>query len=106
MNSWPTLQDLASASIDDVLKVWAGLGYYSRATRLVQGAQFILKEYNEFPSDVELLLKIPGVGPYTAGAISSIAFNKPEALVDGNVIRVLSRLRALGIYIIYNEKKV
>jgi A/G-specific adenine glycosylase len=98
IQKWPTLKDLANASMDDVLQVWAGLGYYSRARRLVEGAQYVIKEFDGvLPKIAEDLLKIPGIGPYTAGAISSIAYNQPEALVDGNVVRVLSRLRALGM---------
>ncbi|KAF9581798.1 hypothetical protein BGW38_001066 [Lunasporangiospora selenospora] len=98
MEKWPTLADLAAADLEDVNKVWTGLGYYSRAMRLHQGAQKVLKEFNGIlPSDPVILEKqVPGVGRYTAGAIVSHAYNVPAELVDGNVIRVLSRLRAIG----------
>jgi A/G-specific adenine glycosylase len=88
MARFPTIESLASASEDEVLKHWEGLGYYSRARNLHKMAQKI----TEIPTDKKELLSLPGIGPYTAGAILSIAFNQDEALVDGNVIRVLSRL--------------
>lgn len=88
MKRFPTIQDLAAASEDEVLKHWEGLGYYSRARNLHKAA----KEMNQIPSVKSDLLAIPGIGPYTAGAILSIAYQQDEALVDGNVIRVLSRL--------------
>ncbi|KAF9953050.1 hypothetical protein BGZ70_000384 [Mortierella alpina] len=98
MAKWPTLADLAAADIEDVNKVWTGLGYYSRASRLHLGAQKVLKQFKGIlPRDPVLLEKeVPGVGRYTAGAIVSHAYNVPAELVDGNVIRVLSRLRAIG----------
>ncbi|KAG0272540.1 hypothetical protein BGZ95_011700 [Linnemannia exigua] len=98
MAKWPTIAALAAADIEEVNKVWTGLGYYSRASRLHAGAQKVLKEFNGvLPSDPVLLEKeVPGVGRYTAGAIVSHAYNVPAELVDGNVIRVLSRLRAIG----------
>ncbi|KAF9547052.1 hypothetical protein EC957_008901 [Mortierella hygrophila] len=98
MAKWPTIATLAAADIEEVNKVWTGLGYYSRASRLHTGAQKVLKEFNGvLPSDPVLLEKeVPGVGRYTAGAIVSHAYNVPAELVDGNVIRVLSRLRAIG----------
>lgn len=88
MQRFPTLRDLAEASEDEVLKHWEGLGYYSRARNLRKAAQ----QVRELPSEKAALLALPGIGPYTAGAILSIAFNQDEPLVDGNVIRVLSRL--------------
>ncbi|KAF9211315.1 hypothetical protein BGZ59_008236 [Podila verticillata] len=98
MSKWPTIAALAEADLEEVNKVWTGLGYYSRASRLYQGAQKVMKEFNGvLPSDPAVLEKeIPGVGRYTAGAIASHAYNVPAELVDGNVIRVLSRLRAIG----------
>ncbi|KAF9383473.1 hypothetical protein CPC16_008899 [Podila verticillata] len=98
MSKWPTIAALAEADLEEVNKVWTGLGYYSRASRLHQGAQKVMKEFNGvLPSDPAVLEKeIPGVGRYTAGAIASHAYNVPAELVDGNVIRVLSRLRAIG----------
>lgn len=92
---WPTIQDLAAASPDDVLSAWRGLGYYSRATRIHQAAQQVSQdpELNGLLPETaaELEKKVPGVGRYTAGAISSIVFGRAEAILDGNVARVLSR---------------
>ncbi len=96
MGRFPTLEALAKAPIDDVLHHWQGLGYYSRARRLHAGAQFILTEYpGSFPQSVDELLTVPGIGPYSAGAISSIAFGHAAPIVDGNVIRVLTRVLGL-----------
>lgn len=93
---FPDVAALAAAPEDEVLKLWEGLGYYSRARNLHQGAQQVMNEYGGvIPSDVESLRKIRGIGPYTAGAISSIAFDRPVAAVDGNVIRVVSRLTGI-----------
>lgn len=95
---WPTVHDLAAASQEDVLKAWAGLGYYARARNLHKCAEKIVTDYHgEFPDSVEKLLKLPGIGVYTAGAIAAIAFDKPHAAVDGNVERVISRLDAIEI---------
>lgn len=89
---YPTVQDLANASEDEVLKDWQGLGYYSRARNLHFSAQYICNELNGvFPSTYKELLKLKGVGDYTASAIASICFNEKTAVVDGNVYRVLSR---------------
>lgn len=89
---------MAAANLEDVNKVWAGLGYYSRAKRLHEGAKKVVEKFNGvLPADAATLEKeVPGIGPYTAGAISSIAYGRPAPLVDGNVVRVLSRLRAIG----------
>src|SRR5690554_1540754 len=96
MEAIPTVQALASASIEDINSHWSGLGYYRRAKMLQLGAQYVCEHHNgEVPLVVEELLKIPGIGPYTAGAIASVAGNVHAAVVDGNVIRVLSRLRAI-----------
>ncbi|GAA5936490.1 A/G-specific adenine glycosylase [Sporobolomyces koalae] len=93
---FPTVKDLAQATVDDVNAIWTGLGYYSRAKRLLEGAQTVTRDFDGFvPEELDDLLKIEGIGPYSAGAISSIAFGKRNALVDGNVTRVLSRLTAL-----------
>jgi A/G-specific adenine glycosylase len=87
---------LAGASLDDVLKVWENLGYYSRARNLHTAARMIVDRFNgKFPRKREELLSLPGIGPYTAGAILSIAFGEPVAAVDGNVRRVIARLSAL-----------
>ena len=89
---FPTVQDLAAAPEEKVLKAWEGLGYYSRARNLQKAAQVIVNEHGgAFPSDYEQILSLPGIGPYTAGAIGSIAFGIPVPAVDGNVYRVASR---------------
>lgn len=87
-----TIQDLALASEDEVLKLWQGLGYYSRARNLHAAAQSIVKKYNGvFPETYEKIIQLKGIGPYTAAAVASIAFSIPKATVDGNVYRVLAR---------------
>jgi A/G-specific adenine glycosylase len=91
MTKFPSVETLAHASEDEVMLHWAGLGYYSRARNLHKGAKKIVEE-GRFPSTREEWLEIPGVGPYTAGAISSIALEQPEAILDGNVERVFSRV--------------
>ena len=94
---WPRVEDLAAAPIDDVMKAWAGLGYYSRARNLHACAQMVAREFGgRFPDSQEGLLSLPGVGPYTAAAIASIAFDRRAVAVDGNVERVVSRLYAIG----------
>ncbi|BGP40808.1 hypothetical protein JCM10450v2_004811 [Rhodotorula kratochvilovae] len=96
MDKFPTVKDLAEADIEEVNGVWQGLGYYSRAKRLLDGARTVMNDHDGvLPSTAEGLLAIDGIGPYSAGAISSIAFGQRSAMVDGNVIRVLSRLSAL-----------
>ena len=93
---WPTVEALAAAPLDDVLKAWAGLGYYARARNLHKCAKSVVTEYNgQFPANIAQLIKLPGIGPYTAGAIAAIAFDQPFAAVDGNVERVISRLDAI-----------
>ncbi len=92
MKRFPSIQALANAPLDDVIKVWEGLGYYSRARYLHQGAQQIVQNHKGiFPQIPEELSKIKGIGPYTVGAICSFAFQQKMAAVDGNVIRVLAR---------------
>lgn len=91
---WPTLESLAAAEDDEVLAAWAGLGYYRRARSLLAAARAAVAR-GGLPSEAAALRELPGVGPYTAGAISSIAFGRPSPLVDGNVERVLSRLFGL-----------
>ena len=93
LSLFPTLEDLASAPEEKVLKAWEGLGYYSRARNLQKGARQVMHEYRgRLPSDPAELVKISGIGPYTAGAIASIAYDCRVPAVDGNVIRVLSRV--------------
>lgn len=96
MQDYPTIEALASAPIEKILKSWEGLGYYNRARKLYEGAKQVMCEYNGIlPDDYDELLKISGIGPYTAGAIASIAYNKEIPAVDGNVLRVISRLYEL-----------
>jgi len=93
IESFPSVGDMANASEDELLKLWQGLGYYSRARYMHQTAKHIHFELNGvFPADYNNLLKLKGVGEYTAAAIASISYNEPVAVLDGNVIRVLSRL--------------
>ena len=93
----PDVPALASVSEEQLLKLWEGLGYYSRARNLQQAARRMMSDHGgELPDTVEELLKLPGIGPYTAGAIASIAFHRVVPAVDGNVIRVFSRLMAYG----------
>ena len=89
---WPRVEDLAAASLDDVLRAWAGLGYYARARNLHACATQVA---GRFPDTIEGLRALPGIGPYTAGAIAAIAYDQPHAAVDGNVERVISRLHAI-----------
>ena len=93
VRKWPTLAFLAAASQEDVNQVWAGLGYYRRARYLLDGAKFMEEKLSgELPSTAGELRAIPGIGPYTAAAVASIAFGEREAAVDGNVLRVVTRL--------------
>ena len=93
IEKYPTVKSMAIASQDEILKLWQGLGYYSRARNLHESAKQILDVYDgQFPNNYEKLLKLKGVGTYTAAAIASFAFNLPHAVLDGNVYRVLSRL--------------
>ncbi len=93
VKTYPTVFDLASAPQQDVIRLWQGLGYYSRARNLHQTAQFIAQELNgKFPETYAELLKLKGIGPYTAAAIASFAFDEAVAVVDGNVYRVLARV--------------
>jgi A/G-specific adenine glycosylase len=96
MERFPTVKALAAADDADVLHAWQGLGYYSRARRLLAGARVVAERHDgQLPDDVQALLALPGIGPYSAGAIASIAFGLPEPIVDGNVVRVLCRIFAL-----------
>ena len=90
---WPTVQTLAAAPDDQVMGEWAGLGYYARARNLLKCARVVADEHGGvFPDTYDALLKLPGIGPYTAAAISAIAFDRPETVLDGNVERVMARL--------------
>ena len=104
INSFPTIKDLALASEQDVLNHWQGLGYYSRARNLHQAAKSIVDNYNGvFPNSFNDILKLKGIGVYTASAIAAFAFGLSKAAVDGNVYRVLSRL--FGVYELTNSPK-
>ena len=93
--AFPDIHALAAADEDSVLRLWQGLGYYSRARNLHKTARILAESYGgSFPRDPALLRKLPGIGDYTAGAIASIAFGLPEPAVDGNVLRVLARFLA------------
>lgn len=97
MARFPSVAALAAASLDDVLKQWEGLGYYSRARALHRAAKEVVTRYNgALPADVKALRQLPGIGAYTAGAIASIAFGIPAPAVDGNVRRVLARVLMLA----------
>lgn len=90
---WPDIKSLANAAQEDVLREWAGLGYYSRARNLHKCALVIVNDYNgQFPDDTKSLKSLPGIGDYTAAAIQSIAFDIPATVIDGNIERVVSRL--------------
>jgi A/G-specific adenine glycosylase len=90
---FPDVAALATADTDDVISIWAGLGYYSRARNLHRAAQLVMERHaGQLPDDVDRLRELPGVGRYTAGAIASIAFDRPAPIVDGNAARVLTRL--------------
>lgn len=94
LERFPDVSTLAAAPIDDVLLLWQGLGYYTRAQKLHECARVLVDKYGgRFPADRTELLKLPGIGPYTSAAIAAFGFNLPEAVVDGNVIRVLTRLK-------------
>jgi len=105
ISNYPTVKSLAEAAEDEVLKLWEGLGYYSRARNLHHTAKYIVSEFSgTFPATYLDLLKLKGVGPYTAAAIASFAFDLPHAVVDGNVIRLVSRI--LGITQTVDDPKI
>lgn len=94
--AFPTVRDLAEAPEASLLRLWQGLGYYSRARNLQKAAQLVMREFaGDFPRNYEDIITLPGVGPYTAAAIASFAFDEAKAVVDGNVFRVLSRVFAV-----------
>ncbi|WFP75597.1 A/G-specific adenine glycosylase [Mesorhizobium sp. WSM4906] len=92
---WPTVEALAAAPAEDVMKAWAGLGYYSRARNLKACADLVTRQGGRFPDTEAGLKALPGIGAYTAAAIAAIAFDRPAAVVDGNVERVISRLYSI-----------
>jgi len=94
---WPSIEDMARAPLEDVLAAWAGLGYYARARNMHKTARIVAERLGgHFPRTEPELVKLPGIGPYTAAAIAAIAFDEPATVVDGNVERVVSRLFAVG----------
>ena len=96
LGRWPTVHDLARATDGEVMAAWAGLGYYARARNLLACARIVSREMDgRFPETEAELLKLPGVGPYTSAAIAAIAFDRPATVVDGNVKRVVARLRGI-----------
>jgi len=97
MRELPTIASLAQAMPEKIHKLWEGLGYYTRVRNMHKAAQQICAEHGgQFPKNFEEILALPGIGRYTAGAIASIAFNQPAPILDGNVIRVLTRLHGIG----------
>lgn len=93
---WPTVVDLANAEDAEVMAAWAGLGYYARARNLLKCARVVARELGgKFPKDLEGLLELPGIGPYTAAAIMAIAYGQPATVVDGNIERITSRIFAI-----------
>lgn len=95
MEALPEIADLAACDEEQLLKLWEGLGYYSRVKNMQKAARIVMAKYaGQLPRTYEQLLELPGIGPYTAGSISSIAFGEPNPAVDGNVLRVISRITA------------
>ena len=104
IKKFPSIESLASASIEEVLVQWQGLGYYTRARNLHKAAKILIEKYKgKFPEEYDSIRELPGVGDYTAAAIASLAFNKPYPAIDGNVYRVLARF--FGIYSPVNQAK-
>lgn len=104
MDKFPTVESLAQANLDDVLHAWQGLGYYSRARKIYECAQILVEKYNgHMPETRDDLLKLPGIGPYSSASICAFAFNKPETVVDGNVVRVIARHEGLEHFVTKDE---
>lgn len=104
---FPNIYTLAEAPLSDVLLLWQGLGYYSRARNLHKCARLVVENYGgNFPQEKKELLKLPGIGPYTAAAICALAFDKSETIVDGNVLRVISRLYAIRGNVTYLSDEI
>lgn len=109
IHQFPTIEDLANASLEEVYKMWEGLGYYRRAKHLHESARIIVDKYHsEFPSQYQDVLSLKGIGPYTAGAICSIAFHQSTPAIDGNVLRIIARQYLIKENIALNttQKKV
>ena len=96
VEKWPDVKALAAAPTEDVMKAWAGLGYYSRARNLKACADLVASQGGRFPDNEAGLRELPGIGAYTAAAIAAIAFDRPAAVVDGNVERVITRLYSIA----------
>ncbi len=97
IEKWPTIVDLANAEDADIMAAWAGLGYYARARNLLKCARVVASQLNgKFPKDMEGLLELPGIGPYTAAAIMAIAYGQPATVIDGNIERITSRIFAIA----------
>ena len=106
IDALPTVDELAAAPSELLLKLWEGLGYYSRVRNMQKAAQLMVDRYGgELPADYDMLLMLPGIGAYTAGAVASIAYDIPVPAVDGNVMRVLARLTADQTDVLSNEGK-
>lgn len=109
IKTFPTIQQLADASLEDVYKLWEGLGYYRRAKHIHETAQIIAEQYHGvFPTTYQEILSLKGIGPYTAGAICSIAYHQSTPAIDGNVLRIMSRLYLLkdNIALTKTQKKI
>ena len=107
IKKWPSIKKLASAKDEEIMGAWAGLGYYSRARNLIKCARIIVKDFKSiFPQEEKLLLKLPGIGPYTASAILAIAFNKEANVVDGNIDRIIARLFAIVTPIMLSKVEI
>ena len=106
VSTYPTIEHLAKASEDEILSLWKGLGYYSRARNLKKAAIEVVTKFGGiFPRNYDEVLSLPGIGPYTASAICSFAYNSPYSVVDGNVYRVLSRVLGITIPIDQSDGK-
>jgi len=105
LEAFPSVLDLANADEDQLFRLWQGLGYYSRARNLHKTAKIIADAGGKFPSTYAELINLPGIGPYTAAAIASFAFNEPKPVVDGNVFRILSRYFGINVDILHSSAR-
>ena len=93
---WPTIKKLSESNIEEIMDAWSGLGYYSRAKNIHKAAKIINKEYNDqIPNNYDELIKLPGIGPYTAGAILTIAYDKKASVIDSNIERIILRIQGI-----------
>ncbi len=107
IQKYPTLSTVAETQIDDLLKLWEGLGYYSRCRNFFKACQIIMNQFGgKIPSNISEFKSLPGVGPYIAGAVMSIAFNNPQPAVDGNINRIMSRYLGLKNQTKYNKNRI